>query len=87
MYYCSTAVNNSTAAAAGTAVGKDNNMAADNYTAAAAVDNCTAGAGADSYMAADCSSERGPGLSDTGSEQGRIAGFAQAPVHRQWQPK
>ena len=83
MYYCNTAVNNSTAAA----VGKDNNMAADNYIAAAAVDNCTAGAAADSYMAADCSSERGPGLSDTGSEQGRIAGFAQAPVHRQWQPK
>ena len=60
-------------------------MAADNYIAAAAVDNCTAAA--DSYMAGNCNSERVPGLSDTGSEQGRIAGFAQAPVHRQWQPK
>ena len=87
VYYCSTAVNNSIAAAADIAVGKDNNTAADNYTAAAASGNCTAGAAADSYMAADCSSELGTGLSDTGSEQGRIAGFAQAPVHRQWQPK
>lgn len=68
-------------------VGKDNNTAADNYIAAAAVDNCTAGAAADSYMAGDCNSERGTGLSDTDSEQGRIADFAQVPVHRQWQPK
>ena len=78
-------MNNSTAAA-DIAVGKDNNTAADNYTAAAASGNCTAGAAADSYMAADCSSERGTGLSDIDSGQGRIADFVQVPVHLRWQP-
>ena len=83
MYYCNIAVSNSTAAEADTAADTDNNTAAGNnyiaaavsdyYTAAAAADNCTAAAG--SCMAADCNSGRGPGLSDTSAEQGRIADF------------
>ena len=79
-------MNNSIAAAADIVVGKDNNTAADNYTAAAVSDNYTVGAAADSYMVGDCSSERGTGLLDIESGQGRIADFAQVPVHPQWQP-